>query len=133
MAGCATPLPDNAPLQVLVPVLYATNRSPAGSEDRDSYYTAARGPVTLGSASVALSTRKEGESPFADWTRWQPRHDGAQNRNELLRVDPLDHDGFNALLERKAESDGDQAVMLYVHGFRRDFDIVAMETAAIAY
>jgi esterase/lipase superfamily enzyme len=133
LAGCATPLPDDAPLQVLVPVLYATNRSLGDTETGGIHYTTARGPMTFGSASVALSTRKEGDSPFADWTSWQPRHDGARNRNELLRVEPLDAEAFDALINRKAEKDGDQAVLLYVHGFRRDFDIVAMETAAIAY
>ena len=133
LAGCATQVPDDAPLQVLVPVLYATNRSLADAETGDTYYTADRGPVSFGSASVALSTRKQGDSPFADWSRWQPRREGARNRNELLGVQPLDADAFGALINRKAESDGDRAVMLYVHGFRRDFDIVAMETAAIAY
>ena len=133
LTGCATPLPENAPLQVLVPVLYATNRSLGDTETGNVHYTTARGPMTFGSASVALSTRKEGDSPFADWTRWQPRQDGAQNRNELLHVEPLDADDFDALIARKTETDGAQAVMLYVHGFRRDFDIVALETAAIAY
>jgi esterase/lipase superfamily enzyme len=133
LAGCATPLPDAAPLQVVVPVLYATNRSLGDVENGDTHYTTARGPMTFGSASVALSTRKEGDSPFADWTRWQPRQDGARNRNELLRLEPLDADAFGARINSKAEEGGNQAVMLYVHGFRRDFDIVAIETAAIAY
>jgi esterase/lipase superfamily enzyme len=133
LAGCATPLPDAAPLQVVVPVLYATNRSLGDVETGDPYYTTARGPMTFGSASVALSTRKEGDSPFADWSRWQPRQDGARNRNELLHIEPLDAVAFDALIQSKAEEGGNQAVMLYVHGFRRDFDIVAMETAAIAY
>ena len=133
LAGCATPLPDAAPLQVVVPVLYVTNRSLGDIEGGDTYYTATRGPMTFGSASVALSTRKEGDSPFADWTRWQPRQDGARNRNELLHVEPLDADAFGSVIQRKAEEDGDKAIMLYVHGFRRDFNIVAIETAAIAY
>ena len=33
LAGCATQVPSDAPLQVLVPVLYATNRSPSAAED----------------------------------------------------------------------------------------------------
>ena len=133
LAGCATQVPSDAPLQVLVPVLYATNRSPSAAEDGEAHFTSKRGPVSFGSASVALSTRKEGESPFADWGRWQPRPDAAYNRNELLQVEALDADAFGALLDRKAEASGSQPVLLYVHGFRRDFDIVAIETAAIAY
>lgn len=133
LTGCATQVPSDAPLQVLVPVLYATNRSPGDAGDGDAHYTSKRGPVTFGSASIALSTRKEGDSPFADWGRWQPRTDAANNRNELLRVEPLDADAFGALLDRKAEGSAGQPVLFYVHGFRRDFDIVALETAAIAY
>lgn len=133
LAGCATSVPDNAPLQVLVPVLYATNRSLDDNTAGHPVYTSARAPISFGAASVALSPRKEGESPVADWTRWQPRAGAARSRNELLRVEPLDIDAFDALLSRKADASGSQPVLLYVHGFRRDFDIVAMETAAIAY
>jgi len=133
LAGCVTPLPQGAPLQVLVPVLYATNRSPDEAGASGEHYTSSRGPVTFGSTSVALSTRKEGESPFADWSRWQARQEEAQNRNELLQVEPLDSQSFKSLIDTEAASTGGQDILLYVHGFRRDFDIVAIETAAIAY
>jgi esterase/lipase superfamily enzyme len=130
LAGCAaTPQPGDAPLQVLVPVLYATNRSLDDAAATGANYTSNRGPVSYGAASVALSPRKEGESPFADWTRWAPRPDATQNRNELVKVEPLDVSSFAG----KLQADGGRPVMLYVHGFRRDFDIVAIETAAIAY
>jgi esterase/lipase superfamily enzyme len=133
LAGCATPLPDDAPLQVLVPVLYATNRSLDDSAAEGPTYTTSRAPISFGAVSVALSPRKEGESPFADWTRWQPRQDAAQSRNELIELDPLDTGSFDARLEAEAGAGGSRPVLLYVHGFRRDFDIVAIETAAIAY
>jgi len=133
LAGCATSVPDNAPLQVLVPVLYATNRNLDDSVATDLSYTSARAPVSFGAASVALSPRKEGESPFADWTRWQPRPDAAQSRNELLGVSPLDASTFGAKLNTVAGMGEARPVLLYVHGFRRDFEIVAVETAAIAY
>jgi len=133
LVGCATPLPDDAPRQVLVPVLYATNRSLDATGSGAPVYTSARGAVSFGTASVALSTRKEGESPFADWTRWQPRRDAANNHNELLQVKPLAVGAFESLIEHGAAYGGARPVLLYVHGFRRDFDIVAVETAAIAY
>ena len=132
LASCATPLPQGAPLQVLVPVLYATNRSPDDAAAPGLTYSSDRGPISYGSASVALSTRKEGDSPFADWSRWQARQEEAQNRNELLQLEPLDTRSFESLIDAAA-ANGARDVLLYVHGFRRDFAIVAIETAAIAY
>ena len=132
VAGCAATHVTNAPMQVLVPVLYATNRSPAAMPDADEPYTSGRGPVSYGVATVALSTRKEGESPFADWSRWQPRTGASRNRNEILDVQPLDAGAFAARLRGGSAAPG-RPVLLYVHGFRRDFEIVAMETAALAY
>lgn len=130
LAGCAaTPQPGDVPLQVLVPVLYATNRSLDDAAAGGSNYTSSRGPVSYGAASVALSPRKEGESPFADWTRWQPRPGAGQNRNELVDIEPLEATSF----EGRLDADRGRPVLLYVHGFRRDFDIVAIETAVIAY
>lgn len=133
VAGCVVQPPADIPAQVLVPVLYATNRSLDDAEGAPERYSRARGPVSFGSARVALSTRKEGESPFADWTRWQPRPGAVRHRNELLQVSPLDARAFKDLLDARAGAAGARDVLLYVHGFRRGFDIVAMETAAIAY
>jgi esterase/lipase superfamily enzyme len=133
LAGCATPLPQDAPLQVLVPVLYATNRSPDETGTSGEHFTSARGPVSFGSANIALSTRKQGDSPFADWSRWQPRREAAQNRNEILAVEALDTQSFKSLLDTNQAVEEPRDVLLYVHGFRRDFDIVAIETAAILY
>ena len=133
LASCVSPLPKDAPEQVLVPVLYATNRSLDEAPDAPERYTTGRGPVSFGLATVALSTRKEGESPFADWSRWQPRPGSPRNRNELLEIQPLEAPAFGALLDDGAVAPAGRSVLMYVHGFRRDFDIVAMEVAALAY
>ena len=133
LAGCVTPLPQDAPLQVMVPVLYATNRSVGDDTATGPTYSSSRGPISYGSASVALSTRKQGQSPFADWSRWQARREGTQNRNELVQLEAMDSHSFASLLDNEAARYGARDVLLYVHGFRRDFEIVAVETAAIAY
>ena len=133
LAGCVTPLPQDVPLQVMVPVLYATDRSAADDAATGLTYSSSRGPISYGSASIALSTRKQGQSPFADWSRWQARREGTQNRNEVVQLEALDSQAFASLLDNEAASAGARDVLLYVHGFRRDFEIVAVETAAIAY
>jgi esterase/lipase superfamily enzyme len=134
VAGCATQAPLDAPPQVLVPVYYATDRNLLPGEDQDpGLYGDGRGEISFGSTLVALSTRKEGESPFADWSRWEARTGTPRNRNELLSVNPLDADAFGAQLDAALAEDTDRSVLLFVHGFRRSFEIVATEVAAIAF
>jgi esterase/lipase superfamily enzyme len=125
LAGCAATLPDETPKQVLIPLLYATDREVDPSDDASSLFGSERGPLSFGMATVAISPKKEGESPFADWSRWEPRSNAAHNRNELLAVSPLAQASFNARLGR--------SVLLYVHGFRRDFDIAALDLALVVY
>ena len=125
LAGCVTTLPGDAPKQVLIPLLYATDRGIDPLGDTSSIYGVDRGDLSFGMATIALSPRKEGESPFADWSRWQPRSDASYNRNELLTVSPLDHASFDTRLGR--------SVILYVHGARRDFDLAAMDLALVVY
>jgi esterase/lipase superfamily enzyme len=133
LAGCVTLAPPGAPMQVLVPVLYATDRNVDEAGDPGSLYGGHRGPVSMGIATVALSTRKEGESPFADWSRWEPYTGVAENRNELLGVAPLDTASFDELVDIKTAATPGRSVLLYVHGFRRDFDAVATNMAILAY
>ena len=118
-------MPDDVPKQVLIPLLYATDRNIDLSEDAPSFYGSDRGELSFGMTTVALSPRKEGDSPFSDWSRWQPRNNAAYNRSELLTVVPLDRGSFDTRLDR--------SVILYVHGFRRDFDIAAMDMALVVY
>lgn len=127
LAGCVTALPGDAPKQVLIPLLYATDRQVDTSDDASSFYGSDRGSLAFGMTTVALSPRKQGESPFADWSRWEPRSGAVRhrNRNELLAVSPLDRETFSAQLGR--------SVIFYVHGFRRDFDIVAIDLALVVY
>jgi esterase/lipase superfamily enzyme len=133
VGGCATQGPVEGPAQVLIPVYYATNRSPLPGEDDDpDFYSDERGDLSFGRTLVALSTSKEGESPFADWARWQARSGEPRSRDELLAVDPFDAETFGAALDAATATDSDRSILLFVHGFRRSFEIVATEVAAVA-
>lgn len=133
VAGCATSVPATAPAQVLVPVMYVTDRNVEQGGDPASVYGSERGPASYGVATVAVSPRREGESPFADWSRWEPRRGASQNRNELLNVLPLGSDAFGTLVDARAARANGHSVLLYVHGFRKDFDDVATNMAILAY
>ena len=123
LSGCVATMPDNTPTQVLVPVLYATNRDLSSESERAD--------LSFGEAVVALSPRKQGDSPFADWSRWAVRTDAPRRRNELLDVAPLEVAEFGAALDAVAARP--RSVLLFVHGYRRSFTVVAREMAEFAY
>ena len=125
LPGCATSLHHDMPAQVLVPVMYATDRSVDNAGDGPHNYGSGRGDISFGIATVALSPQKHGDSPHADWSRWQTRVDASRKQSELLSVTPLDRPSFDAQIGR--------SVFLYVHGYRRDFDITAVDLASVTY
>lgn len=132
--GCATQQPVNTPAQVLVPVYYATNRNLLPNEGlEEGFYGDDRGEMRFGRTMVAISTRKEGDSPFADWSRWEPRMDAPRDRNELLSTSRVDATNFADMLAAASDADSDRSILLFVHGFRRSFDVVATEVATIAF
>ena len=53
------------------------------------------------------------------------RVDASRKQSELLSVTPLDRPSFDAQIGR--------SVFLYVHGYRRDFDITAVDLASVTY
>lgn len=131
--GCATTGQNGAPLQILVPVFYATDRDVNDNADADNFYGDGRAEVTAGLATVALSTRKQGKAWFADWTRWQPRIDGIRNRNELIAVEPMSAGDFESQLLSRAANTGDRSVLVYIHGYSRRFDEAATNAAIVAF
>lgn len=131
LSACATTGRDGAPLQVLVPVYYGTDRIVDDVDDPGDYYGAEHAAPSYGVATVALSTRKQGNTEFADWTRWAPRPD-ARNRNELLRVEPLELSAYRQRLGNDARSN-ERAIVVYIHGYARKFEEVAINAAILAY
>ncbi|MBT8083243.1 MAG: alpha/beta hydrolase [Gammaproteobacteria bacterium] len=132
-SGCAVQAQFEGPAQVLIPVYYATNRSPLpGEDDGPGLYGDDRGELSFGTALVALSTRKEGKSRFADWARWEARTGASRNRNELLAADRLEAEAFGDALDAASAAAGDRSVLLFVHGFRRSFEVVAKDVATVA-
>ena len=87
-AGCATRPVDDIPLQVMVPLVYVTDRILDGDTRPARYYGGGRGQPQAGTASVAVSTLGSGTSAFADWRRWEPRLEGARNEDELVSIKP---------------------------------------------
>jgi len=136
LTACASTTPRPAqtvPLQVLVPILYATDRDIVDTANPEKFYGAGRADMSYGVATVALSTRKQGESAVADWSRWQARDTNPKNRNELLSIDTMAKRTFGQYLDSKVADAADRSVLVYIHGYSRKFDTAARNMAVLAY
>ena len=136
VAACVSSPPrptQSVPPQILVPVLYATDRVVEDPSDPEKYFGSGNANLSFGVATVALSTRKQGATRVADWSRWEARDTDATNRNELLSVDPMAKGAFDQLLDRNAADSDDRSVLVYIHGYSRKFKTAAKNLAILAY
>ncbi len=133
LAGCASQPVDGVPVQVVVPLVYVTDRNLNEGAPPTRYYGGDRGEPQIGTATVAVATRSDDASPFADWRRWQPRLEGARSRDELLDVAPAATDDFARILAEAASIADTRSALVYVHGFRRRFDTSAVNAARLVY
>lgn len=115
---------------LLVPVLYATDR--AQESDR-SGYGSARGPLSLGQATVSVpDDRPAGAMGKPRWWRLQFRPDPA--RDVLLgAVEPADADGFARRVRTRLGQGTHRQALVFVHGYNVGFADAARQTAQIAY
>lgn len=124
---------DAVPLQIIVPVLYATNRNVSDASDPTKFYGGDRAEMSYGVATVAVSTKKLSDSRYADWTRWETPDSKPKNKNQLLSVDRVDRAEFDRYLAARVASTDDRAVLVYIHGFSKKFDTVAKNMAILTY
>ncbi len=137
LAGCAGQsgvyVAGEQPLQVLVPVMYATDRAVKDRSNPGRFYGSERGSVGYGVAHVAISTKKQGASPVAHWSRWQPLIGKRKNRNELYSVEELSESDFFDVLNTRAAENGNRSALVYIHGYSKKFRTVARNMAITAY
>ncbi|MDJ0905425.1 MAG: alpha/beta hydrolase [Woeseiaceae bacterium] len=131
--GCATQSAEDMPRQVLVPLVYVTDRSLDDDSRPKRYYGGDRGELQTGMATIAIATRRDHATPFADWQRWKPRLDGSRKRDELLSVMPARGTDLDRIVAEYASLSGTRSALLYVHGFRRRFDTSAVNLAKLVY
>ncbi len=130
--GCANQPVDGAPQQVLIPLVYVTDRSLNDGARPGRYYGGGRGAPQAGIATVAVSTHGAEPNPFADWRRWEPRLDGSRRRNEFVSVSASGTPPIQTVTDF-AVTVGTGTAIVYVHGFRRRFDTASVNFAELLY
>lgn len=131
--GCASTAVDEPPRQVLVPVVYVTDRDQNEGAKPSRYYGGDRGVPEIGTATIAVSTRTGDASPFADWRRWQARDDGQRKRSGIVTVTPARDTRLDAVIQGFRGTRATDTAIIYVHGFRRDFEAAALNFAELLY
>lgn len=135
LSGCAAVPADEdiVPSEVIVDIMYATDRSVTGNSNVLKYYGEERGELNYGTAQVAIRVDKS-VSPFADYSIWNLRYKGSTRKQaELIDINTLNKKDFlNSLLNR-IQTSTDKSALVYIHGYSRNFEHAARITATLAY
>jgi len=122
---------ERAPTHVIVPLVYASDRASGTDFDGDFALTDERGELSFGRVSVAVSTRREGDSPFADWRNWDGRNGFASDLNQMDRVEA--GSSLTEVLVEAGAGSRSRDALLYVHGYARSFRRASLAFALAIY
>ena len=134
LTGCAVvPAEEVEPSEVLVEIMYGTDRNVSGDSEVKSFYGEERGEMNYGIARVAIRIDKS-KSPFADYSIWNMRLKGSTSKSaELVKIDPLNREGFLSSVSERIKASSDKSALVYTHGYARTFERGARTMGRLVY
>ncbi len=134
LTGCAVvPAEEVEPSEVVVEIMYGTDRNVSGDSDVKKFYGEERGEMNYGLAQVAIRIDKS-KSPFADYSIWDLRLKGSTSKSaELVQIHPLNRNRFLSSVSERIRASSDKSALVYTHGYARTFERGARTTAKLAY
>ena len=118
---------------VEVEVFYGTDRKPSGSAKPALYYGGERGAFEAGTCRVSIPKgHRVGHLESPAWWKLQFREDPSKHV-VLLGVTPLPEADMYARLKASLAQTGEEALLVFVHGYNVTFEEAARRTAQIAY
>ncbi|MCB1339370.1 MAG: alpha/beta hydrolase, partial [Maritimibacter sp.] len=116
-----------------VELYYGTDRAPSGQLRPATFYGGARGEMDYGRVTVALprGARPDGAEMPALYTFGWPEN--PDHHVVIADLDRLAPEAFFAGLRARGAATGDDAILLYVHGYDTSFAEAARRTAWMAY
>lgn len=118
---------------VEVEVYYGTDRKTSGSAQPALYYSGKRGTFEVGTCRVSIPKGHQvGHLESPAWWKLQLREDPSKHI-VLLDVAPLPEAEMYAKLKASLAQTGEEAVLVFVHGYNVAFEEAARRTAQIAY
>jgi esterase/lipase superfamily enzyme len=122
-----------APTAATVELFYATDRNRTGSSEPAEVYGSKRGKLGYGVCEVTFPVR-DSRSGVSDPSLWSTEYDRASARRVALRtVTPLEEGAFFQRVTERVRGRQDGSVLLYVHGYSRDFKTAAEDAATLTY
>jgi esterase/lipase superfamily enzyme len=134
VVGCAVvPAEEVEPSEVLVEIMYGTDRNVTGESEVKSFYGEERGEMNYGMARVAIRIDKS-KSPFADYSIWDLRLKGSTSKSaELVHIVPLTREHFLSSVSERIRVSSDKSALVYTHGYARKFERGAQTMAKLVY
>lgn len=118
---------------VEVEVFYATDRSKGGSQVPNDFYKNGRGDFEYGVTGVSIPRRhKRGELESPVW--WKLEFSEKPDKHVVLRnVQPMTPEDFHDSVAQRTDANGQNSVLVFVHGFNVTFKDAVRRTAQLAY
>ena len=137
ISGCASlssgeTIPDRN--QVVVEVLYATDRKVDNPNRVIDYYGGERGELRYGTCQVVVNTQKNGITSYADMQLWHLDNSyPLYGETELRQIKELSPDAFTDYLSTRLAQTEDKSALIFIHGFAKKFERAARTTAKLTY
>ena len=137
VSGCATmstgeTIPDSN--EVVIEVLYATDRKIDNPDGVTDFYGGQRGELRYGTCQVAINPQKNGISGNADEQLWGlDSENTSHGEAELRQIKELNPDTFTDYLSTRIAQAEDKSALVYIHGYAKAFEHAAKTTAKLTY
>lgn len=133
LTGCATSVSRDIPQQVAVPVFFVTDRDINSRGELPASFGNDRGEVSRGVTTVALRTRRPASAGLADPARWQA-YPGNGGGDAVVDIELLSEAEFYTdLLGTQQPGNSGSTLLLYIHGYNRDYTDAVLDTADFMY
>jgi len=136
-SSCATMGPGRPQAQqdqVVVDLFYATDRKPDNAGTDRVAFGKERGELSYGACEVVVNTSENDKSEFSERSFWMTSDDPKKTKDaRLSRTEPLAFADLAQRIAARQSRSSDQTALVYIHGYAKSFEEVAINTARLVY
>jgi esterase/lipase superfamily enzyme len=136
-SSCATMGPGRPQAQqdqVVVDLFYATDRKPDNAGTDRVAFGKERGELSYGACAVIVNTSVNDKSEFSERAFWMTSDDPKKTKDaRLSRTEPLAFADLAQRITARQSRSSDQTALVYIHGYAKSFEEVAINTARLVY
>lgn len=136
-ASCATVDPGSLPAdpdQVVIDLFYATDRQADNAGTDRIAFGKDRGELSYGACEVIVNIHVNDKSEFAERSFWMPSDDPTKTKDaRLAQIQPLAFAELSRRMAARQSRSSDKTALVYIHGYAKSFEEVAINTARLVY